>query len=641
MELQSITRYYDNEADIPARNDIELLRNNNNLLYLQAKTQVGIYFGDTDSFSKSYKTLIIDRDRLPMPEKEFLQDYNDLAKLTLTPILKPVEPIDADNPDVISEIKKVVLWVRGYPRQDGELTLKNENESLTPQTYLRPSNQPIFYSNRFPYNNGLFSNYNEFINIDDLFFLQVIPAIATNNGELLTRENFQKAISGQPGAAITEWLQWYDIFSDLRDKMFATYELFRTEQYDAIAQYDIATQYVAINNYFATFRFLGDARKDAASILKYKSKKYVLTNVSKALNIPSEIMTAAKKNNIPKAAPSTKQKTAGDDRTPIISKEITRQRTLYGNGKQLQIDFGNYIGEYSQTLGEKLTRKKIISWGQMPVETAKMQYEILYYVQKRTDFNCYELAKEINNAKSRAELQAIFDKTSCTIPISYLLKNIYGKVSGENRKKLLQALAEMPDELFAFGKSKKYFLWGKRFAAENWRFGEMENGKLKNLEQPIRINPIFFANILDENDNFTNYEQLTDGFMGMIRDLRNDDKITYRVFDILTKERDKRFAATKKTIKAIKCTARKNKEPQPTPAEISKVRQATATATIKKSKLQELVEINVGIDKKSGYVATRTRQAIETALQKIQDGGFLIKSYKTSGDTWKIMFFEP
>ena len=666
MKLQSITRQYDIAADIPARNDIELLRDNDNLLYLIGVTYKEFFDEKTGEFGltgeKTFQTLIIDRERLPLPEKDYLKDYNDLVNLPKPPILKPVEPIQPDNPDVISEIKKFIFWFLGHPSQRGKVYFEKTEQTIL-QDFFRPTPQPFFpyVQQKFywPYNNGLFSEFAELVQFPDFVFFQTIPDIATDNGELLTRDNFQKAITGRTPAEIVAFLQWYDIFSDLRDKMFATYELFRTEQYDTIAHYDIATQYVAINNYFATFRFLGKAKKNAAPKLDYKSQKYVLTNVSKALNIPPEIMTVAKKPNIPKAAPTTKEKTSGD-KTPIMSKEIIKQRTQHG--QQLELYFGNYIGQTSNITQTTITKGLILDWGQKPVEFQQIQYEILNYAQRNDLINCYDLAKEINAAQSKEQLQTIFEKTSCTVPISYLLKKVYGKVSGENREKFIKILDEMPAELFIFNSTykddktgkvvrvdektmnkykkkgyKNLFLYGKRFEPEQMIYGEMRNGKIFNWEQNIRINPIFFANMVDADGNITNYEQLTDSFMSWIRNINKKDKISYPVYEILTRERDKCFAKVKKEIRNIKSTARKNKEPQPTPAEISELKQTGVETTIQKDKLQELVENNANIQK-TAYAKTRTRQAIETALQKIQEGGFLIESYKTIGDAWKIKF---
>ena len=668
----------------------------------------------TAYYFNSTRAFLIDPARLAMPEREFLIDYNDIARLTFPPIMRP--DIKLTREECNTRYGRAILtgWISGFPH------IINGVESLqggTPNDVF-DYNSPDFWDIRYLRHVGL-----DFSNFDGLFeengavfpkysiYTQFDVILAAQVGKELTTRDEVVQVGEQILQPVPRWLYQYDKLQLLVDCDFAFYELMRTEQYSSIAHFPKEVQRVAIKNYFALFNAYGfkpdnkhqnkeqnDANLATWAWLRYKKPLYVISEVSKRLGIPREILTYAKrtqKNDPLERLLSNRVKEQSEPLPsyPIKGRELDLQRTNRSNPSGTQLTFFDEIYKPNQNDKEPVNLNQ---WIYADTKNKKLFAEIVFQICNQPDFreNVEKLAK-LRSPQKIAE----FSKNIKTIavPLNDILKYFRTTIKTpdgktrtrtveECRKEFKKLFENMPREKYlipipdvinkkigedASGKDiikpamqkrkgknqykQTVAIWGRPFYLEDVIITPAERGGYKyedkhhivhivrnNYTAMIRPGVIYYANILDNKGKPANYDTLTPGWLNFHREMNNTDNVTPAVEKIIHLIYIKRCAAAKGNYFKAKKDAKENKK-KLTSEVVETTRQISFTLNLKKQDLLDDVISNIDPE----YIRKKKRadimKRIEQALESLRANELYIENFKSSKDNsaWVVTFKAP
>lgn len=700
--LYAIHNRYTRRGDIPSREQVPELKGDDRLLYLTAERVPQVYDVGTKKLKagdRIYYTYIIDPDRIPTVERQYLDNIADLLKLR-EPMFRPDEPLTREECNTRAGRMKLLSWFYGFPQIVGKSAYSTLSED---------EENPLSFwddTNRFGFDLSA-------ANMTDKFLTDIYKCLLTPDGtkqkltkppvyidffpdtalsiktgaDILTRDQFAQIAEKYDPERIPVLLKQYEFCQKMVDRAFATYTLFRTEKYDAIANLPIGDQRAAVHNYFATFYYFGrggmSEKAGGSNLMTYKSQKYVVTNTAKTMGIPSEAMTPNKKQFVsaslfdkPKEQDNSDKEQTLFPLEPVgyISKEPRKQRTDYG--KLLKLYFSPYIGKRLNKDGDAVINYELLKQ-LVTSETAhrKLYNELMYAITSRPEFDVMTYAKKVQAVESKEDIAKLFNGEVFEFDASKLIKSIYGAVTPETSLAFEITIRGLPNEPFVFYRNIKTTKDGKeilihidantkeqypqgtreltfagpRFSWIGWadetvtrKASDDKKTKKKNHICYVHANPINLANMLGNNGQLTNFDQLTPEYMAFNRDIRNDDHITPAVEKILAKEYGRRFPSASIAVRGAKKAAKKNNGQTPNKQTLDNVRKQNFKSSIDKDKLFVAVCNNTGrnIDELTNKQRHDIRKSIERSLQLMEKHGVIIDKFSSSdnGSAWNIEF---
>jgi hypothetical protein len=738
MEYTFIRQSY-SRADLPTddenklrefireTNDLKDPADNGNLLFLYGEVRPYHPRKDIRPLPEpTIDTLIVDRRRLPIPEREYLATPSQLICSPYHPKLRPVERLTREECNTRAGRLRLLEWERGIPYKKWGLPIESMDDYLFVTLGFRTQERgsfwlggddltewgkisnvsqkltPLHYSGRWLRPDTMLDLSMGQFDVSEIVSLSGNRALHPDMflAELLNKEipnydayrdactNDIKVFTGSQ-QAIDSLLEKYNHCQHLIDCLFATYELFRTETYDAIKNMPLTVQRVALRNYFATFDYCHEKKgnkpptrvtPDGWGAMSYIKPHYVKANTIKVLGVPVEVWNYAQKNfavepieePTPKKVAVAKPSTKDDEpqRAVIISKEPRKQR----DGVQLDLYFGDYFGHpVTEWNGQRLSRETLAAMDITDTVRRKINNELIFAVVSNPNFDVMGYVQRVAAVQSKADLQAIL-KEQIVIDAMPIIKNLYGKISPDNLLKFEQTIKSLPDEPFIFYQNYTYIdkkskntivvhvdannrkqykgkkgykeltMVAPRFTFGGW-VGERKDGK-SETSCFVYVNPIYFANMVDGSGNPTNFDRLTADYMAYNRALRNNDNITPAVEKVLYREYDRRFKAANTAARAAFAEAKQNGEKKPDKETVATLRSKKFNKSIDKQKFFDAVLYNAGepvatmlTPKRRG----RITQYIVDALNTLKKYGVLIADFSSSDDgtEWEITFIEP
>lgn len=707
--LYTIHNRYTRRGDIPSREQVPELVGNDRLLYLTAERVPQVYDSSTKKLKagdRIYYTYIIDPDRIPTVEREYLVDIADLMKLQ-SPMFRPDEPLTREDCNTRAGRMKLLSWFYGIPRIVYSLrgfiaynTLSEDDKN--PLAFWDDTNRVGFdFSAANMTDKFLTDIYKCLLTPDNTkqnlikppAYIDFLPdtALSIKTGaDILTRDQFAQVAEKYDPERIPDLLKQYEYCQKMVDRAFATYELFRTEKHATIANLPIGDQRAAVHNYFATFYYFGRGatmaeKSGGSALLSYKKQKYVVTNMAKAMDIPSEAMTPNKKHFVsaslfdkPQEPKEQENGTKEPTLFPLepvgyISKEPRKQRTDYG--KLLKLYFSPYIGKKMTKDGDAIINYEFLK-ELVTSETAhrKLYNEIMYAITSRPDFNVMEYARRVQAVQNKDDLLKLFNDDVFEFDATEVIRSTYGKISPETSLAFEITLRGLPNEPFVFyrniktktkdGKeiiihidantkdnypmeTRELTFAGPRFSWIGWADETVtqkatgdKKTKKKNHICFIHANPINLANMLGDNGQLTNFDQLTPEYMAFNREIQHDDFITPAVEKILAKEYGRRFPMASIAVRGVKKAAKKNNEQAPDKQTLDNVRKQNFKSSIDKDKLFVAVCRNTGQEPQTPKQRHDIRKRIIHSLQLMEKHGVIIDTFSSSSDgsAWNIEF---
>ena len=689
----------------------------------KAFIEVGTFLNEKEN-EEVIDTLIIDRRRLPIPEREYLATTSELLCSPYHPKLRPVgKALTRDECNTRDGRLRLLEWERGIPYMKWGLPIDNMDDYLFVTRGFRVQDgnsfwsggseldergklqdaarelTPLHYSGRWitpdtsiDLGMGAFDVMQLLSLSGDLSLHPDMVLAEILNEELTNADEYRAALSVTLGSkqAIDKLMEKYARCQHLIDCLFATYELYRTETYDAIKNMPLTAQRIALRNYFATFDYCHEKKGKnyqgrmlngkGWGAMTYTRPHYVKANTIKALGVPVEVWNYAQKNfavepieePTPKKVAVAKPSTKDDEpqRAVIISKEPRKQR----DGVQLDLYFGDYFGHpVTEWSGQRLSRETLAAMDITDTVRRKINNELIFAVVSNPNFDVMGYVQRVAAVQSKADLQAIL-KEQIVIDAMPIIKNLYGKISPDNLLKFEQTIKSLPDEPFIFYQNYTYIdkkskntivvhvdannrkqykgkkgykeltMVAPRFTFGGW-VGERKDGK-SETSCFVYVNPIYFANMVDGSGNPTNFDRLTAEYMAYNRALRNNDNITPAVEKVLYREYDRRFKAANTAARAAFAEAKQNGEKKPDKETVATLRSKKFNKSIDKQKFYDAVLYNAGepvatmlTPKRRG----RITQYIVDALNTLKKYGVLIADFSSSDDgtEWEITFIEP
>lgn len=451
----------------------------------------------TPTGQTKYFLIMVSRDDLPTIEKEYLADHSDLLKLEQF-FLRPTRVLTRDECNTRAGRMALLSWCGLYPKtiytHDGVRVVNDYNDEMNmiaDDTVREMTGEHVTFSglsdNALPYifweptarqnaelyrvvdektlaekYDGLFSpicmcaeNYYSFStppiyrdNLPDMAFAVDL------NTEILNRDQFAAIVEAKADPrAVPVLMQKYDYCQKMVDRLFATYELFRTEKYESIAALPLNDQRAAVRNYFATFTYYGNrgekvvAKIGGHELLTYKKPKYVVSNMAKEMGIPSEVLTYARKTIaveplFDKPAAEITEQDTGRRRSGIISKEPDRQRTnwcgarmrYFGDFAGCQLTIWDAMSECYIDAKDENGKEMVLTHDLLNTATynaiinKKLDDEIMFALTTQSNFNVEAAAESVAAIKSKDDIPKTF--FTFTIDAKDIIQRVYGKISG-------------------------------------------------------------------------------------------------------------------------------------------------------------------------------------------------------------------
>lgn len=645
-DTRIIIKSYEREQDVPNPGA------GNTLLKIKRKRLI-FRPNEEKKLVDRWDTVEVPADIIPTVEREYLADVNDI--LRVSPYLfRPIKQLTREECNTYNGRLALLSW-----QTFGTYHSNNETFYLVFDAWKDITSEEVDLNKLFAIPTNCIEKYCGLWTPFGDRMLDVNSCLSSDNidivcgkmlgEELTTRDAFVENVINAPFGfedVPPDVLRKYDYIQYSVDCLFATYELFRTEQYDNIASFPVQVQRVAVHNYFARYLYFSDRGRGT---LKYNKPKYVVANVAKLMNIPPEVWKWAKNPTTPDplAAPKKTDTTqAADKPTGILSKEPQRQRTDYGG--QLKLYFGEYDGKKIKdadgnvvvgvnnapvVITDELLQKMVFD------DTAryKLFKNIEYAVATSADIDTVEFAKKVAMVKTKKDVAALFKEFSCTIDAAPIIKSVYGFISPTNCAAFRVFIETLPDELFVFlhnvvtqkkdgtetvvhlrswekknvktwdAENEKYDIVGtqeKRLLFSGRRYNWLgwlneqttttrEDGKKtrkSDFDCLIQVNPIHFANMIDANGNLTNFEEYTPEYMAYIDELKPErDKVTPALEKILRREYNKAFFTTNSAVRSKIKQATEEGKPKPKKEELAAIRRNKLTVVFDNKKLFDAI----------------------------------------------------
>lgn len=684
------------------RGNIPELKNNPSLLVL--------YYPDTfNEISKLKSVLLIDPNRLPLPEREFMHDQNELTNIEGLKY-RPTASLTRAECNTITGRTKLLEWEQSRPYLDrgkartgfemsspSKFADKNNFDAskLTPQQTIEyiigvSQNPNNIYNGLWEWNagRGLLSMATMCAGFHpDLMFANIEGHNITNRDQFRhTVEryavnvdfNFRQSTSRNDRITLTreqvidKMLEIYDYCQHLTDCLFATYELFRTEQYETIKDMPLTVRRVAIRNFLSTFRTY-NAKSGTNKLYQLHYKGAVAANTRKRLNIPDEVFNYANKTfrTEPLTDPNPKEQTQDANDNPrgaIVSKE-NRKRT---DPVQMKMIFSDYNTDKPlEKLGGKTVKEVLPEIVLTDVERHKLFVNLISAAQRDKTFDIKAIARRVAESTTTNDLD---DLTAIPVTVNApeIIRNVFGKVSPANIEKFEYAIRTLPNEVFIHyplykkktrggkevtirvdstnvkeimkqgDKHNKYSPVGyvmPRFGWVGWKF------TTKKTDCIINVNAVHYTAMYDENGHLTNYDYFTPQYIEYTNGIDNDVmQYAYPTERLIFKEYDRHFKVATTSVGRAINKAKENNE-RLTKEQIANIRHNAEIINLNKQKFYEKVlectnKTPADIDNKKKQ---RIFKYIEDAMRRMVEYGVLIDSYTSThdGSAWTIRFVEP
>ena len=663
-------------------------------------------------FHDTTRAFLIDPARLAMPEREFLVDYNDIARLSFPPIMRPKIKLTREECNTREGRAILTGWISGFPH------IINGVESLqggAPNDVF-DYNSPDFWDIRYLRHVGL-----DFSNFDGLFeenggvfpkysiYTQFDVILAAQVGKELTTRDEVIQVGEQILQPVPRWLSQYDKLQLLVDCDFAFYELMRTEQYSSIANFPKEVQRVAIKNYFALFNAYGfkpdnkhqskeqnDANLAAWPWLRYKKPLYVISEVSKRLGIPREILAYAKstqkKDPLERLLSKREKEQSKSESSPLPSfpikgRELDMQRTNRSKPSGTQLELFDVINNPDPGDNDSVNLEQWIYTDSNPVYH-KLSTELDYIFGSHPDFLNY--ARELALLSNSQEINEFAKRIKgISVPIDNVLKIFQTTIKTPDGKTRNLTVEECKNEFRRFFdnmKDEKYIIpipdtkkdkktgketivnrkgkqkyqkcvtiWGKPFylediivtPSERSGFTYKDKNGIVHTERNrytaiIRPGTIKFANILNDKGIPANYDTLTPNLLDFSRGINKKDHVSPAVFKVIKQIYLQRCAESNGNVWKAKKDAKEKKE-KLTSDVIHTIRQESICLTVKKQDLFADVISNINPE----YIRKKKRaeimDRIERTLESLRAHEQFIDYFKSSKDNtaWVITFKAP
>lgn len=687
MDYIIVEREYDID-DLPSREDIPELKADPSLDMVLSPVP-----------THSCRVTIYDPALLPLPEREYVVNRNELLR-NKDVKFRPVEILTRADCNTIAGRTKLLDWERSQPKLRNDVVIsgvytddgimqKCQDFFALPQFTPQQTIEYILSHAADPdakkwILRGLWPNSSETYPIDvvspfhpDMLFANiegheitdrdqfraVVEKYATEthvNRYLLTEIYGEDIVPlNQDYTArqvVDALLDTYDDCQRAVDGLWATYELFRTENFVSIADMSKDAQRAAVRNYLFLYRtYNTDNGKFAYSGFDYNGR--VTVKVRNRIGIPPEIWRYAeeldKKPTKRKATETPDTPTEPTtDKTPIYSQEQDTQRVDYKG--QFEMIFSGYMGRTNnianRVLDEDWKHELITTHTQI----RKLCVEMIHAIETTSNFDVYEYAQRVNEAKTKEDLFFLMEHPF-VVNVENVIKNVWGKMSQENRDKLKNIIKSLPDESFIVNQSFKYWdrkqrkhieirltpskvnqyrgrkgfheleITQPRFTWQGW--ARETNGRESQTLCMISVNPVFFAKMIGSHGELTNYVKLTPEYMTYIRQIPNTKAgVTMSAVEIILN------TIRKSRLKKYKTVKDENKSDILT----FEMSQAEFFDTVCRHVPQSMSS-NIAVDNK------RMREYILKALEMLKKHRVHIEDYKTSrdGKKWTIKFIEP
>ena len=655
----------------------------------------------------------IDNNRLPLPEREFVIDADDLLHIRGIKF-RPVNILTRAECNTIAGRTKLLEWEQSRPYIDDDKEVSGFRMEAAPM-HGKPFTKTTKHTPQDTIEYILFVNYSEFIpsptqnyiynglwtwdtsrgllsrasacegyHPDLMFaaieghdianrdeFRQVVERYAVDVDFDATQSSSKRnRITLTREQVVGKLMEIYDNSQHLIDCLFATYELFRTENYSSIANKPFIVQRVAIRNYLSTFKAYNsksglNTRISNATPIRYKGA--VAANVRRRLNIPDEVFNYANKTfRVEPLTDERELKIAHGERTKTkdfiaVGTTVFDQRSDGLKNRQLTL-FEDDLGVIKLE-DTPLSIEKLLSWVVFDTKQFKFLNEVLFAVASRNNFDWEDYAHRVMMVRTTKDILSLY-KEPAQIEINDILRHLFGKVSDKARKDFEQIFDSLPREYFKFPmyidkktkngevirikvdeKDRQKFvkkgykdltIYGKRFNLLNIIEEKAANGKPK-YSAVIQVNPIYYANMIDKYGNPTNYQKIDDGLRTFISSLNKTDVVTPAVYKILFPIHRQCFASAAQVAREAK---KNNKQKG---YDYDTERAQRFTRSISKDDLYSAVLRNAGLNPTDTKTKQRIKTKIADALEMMQTNGVCIDTFATSADgrSWNIIFIDP
>ena len=689
MDYLIVEREYDID-DLPSREDIPELKADPSLdMAISAITE-----------TRSCRVTIYDPARLPLPEREYIVNRKTLLRYKDFRF-RPTEKLTRAKCNTIAGRTKLLDWERTQPRLENGVVISGnyivDSITTTQQDYFTdPQFTPqqaiefMLHTSADPETkkwvfNGLWANTTERrpLNViwpfhPDLFFANIEGHDITNRDQFhaviekyatdtrinnyLLRELYGEDIAPleqnyTAQQVVDTLLNFYDDCQRGVDGLWATYELFRTENFVSIVDMSKDAQRAAVRNYLYLYRNYNTDNGTSGTQRELEYNGRVTVKVRNRIGIPPEIWKYAeefdKKPSRKKGTPTPDTPTEPTtDKTPIYSQEQDTQRVDYKG--QFELIFNGFMGRKNKitnrVLDEDWKHELVTSHTQI----RKLCVEMIHAIETTSNFDVYEYAKRVNDAKTKDDLLFLMEHPFI-VNVENVIKNVWGKMSQENRDRLKNIIKALPDESFIVNQSYTY--WDKkqrkhieirltpskvsmyrgrkgfkeleitqpRFTWQGWV--KETNGRESQTTCLISVNPVFFAKMIGSHGELTNYIKLTPEYMEYIRQIPNTKSgFTMSAVEIILN------TIRKARLKKYNTSKAENK----TDILTFEITQDEFFDTVCRHVPQSMSS-NIAIDNK------RMREYILKALETLKKHRIHIEDYKTSKDRkkWTIKFLEP
>lgn len=486
---------------------------------------------------------------------------------------------------------------------------------------------------------------------------------------------------------VDELLKTYDNCQHLIDCLFATYELYRTEQYSSIAELPMTAQRVAIRNFLTLFKQYNHRSGIYKAIRSILYKGAVEANTKRRLNIPDEVFNYAKKTFRiePLTDPTPTPKQAETDVTvtdtkkgAIVSKEIRKQRDV-----QMSI-FTPFLESRPPQLEGKSIGEVLPDIILTDIEKHKLFVNLIAAAQRNPSIDVREIAQRVAQCTQYSDLD---DLTAIPVTINAreIIKAVFGKVSPANTEKFELAIRTLPNEPFVHYplyihknkrtgvvtsqrvtsanvdefRKKGYSPIGylmPRFGWGGWKFQNKDKTKetddkkepvkrTTNFECIINVNALHYSAMADENGHLSNFDYYTPEYIEYVNSTDNDTMLyAYPTERLLFKAYDQHFKRGETIVGRGRKAAKErgevlNKE------DVAALRKMAQTININKQQFYtQVLECTYKTpDDMTNMQKKRIMTYIDNALRRMVEYGVLIKSYMSTADgkSWRVTFIDP
>lgn len=616
------------------------------------------------------------RELLPFPERKWLKNINGLADVK-TFVVRPLNPLTRDALDTPRGFVLLLNWLNNCPRLSDNLqfaplvpyTMKitpAENVALTALANWRKP-QTLFDSDDWRPSPVLMATLSAPSDHLALFlsYLHGEPVRDADTFNRLAAATWKQAETVATMSAI------YRYQVETLDAMFATYELFRAENFAAIAD-DAASwngtpadrihaaQVAAVRNLMYTYtRYHVHPRAkepDTRRVLQYTNPLRVARDTATALNIPTDIFSEATGRVVKKSATDTgtakrpkKETNVGHYPFFAIQQRTTTRQTS-ALAELLGADNGNPL-QYKSILYDA---NKIQSIVHHDTKDFRLTVVLMEQIFKTKQIDIDKISMAVDAARKSSDISNLYKDCGFDVNARDICLAMY-----KDRPRKTQ-LVDICNKLNSYADAANWEPW-----LLNWTDtdddGNETTGKLfhigprfvvrgldadsATMDMTIRIeiDPVFFWRIKH------NYMKIDRPFMNMFRELNASNNIQHAVVELLWLMQKNQYGAADAVVKTMCATARKNKTPRPTSEALAVARRSKETVVYdKKQFVDDILANTPPRDNQSSKDTRRSRHNLsnmidqaERVFQLCVENGTILKSYRTHPDdagTWELRF---